>query len=140
MSGILSGIETLPDHLVTVRYVSLGLNVGWTPCLALGFDAGRSKIGTESAYAVATPAKAFSAPGPACIANTPVLSPLVIRLYPSARLTPTRSCLNMSGLIPACAPASSNLLNGITPMKSTPSALSIWATKSAPITLSSFVV
>ena len=41
----------------------------------------------ESENAVATPGKAFSAPGPYCIANTPTGFPLVIRLYPSAMPT-----------------------------------------------------
>ena len=96
-------------------------------------------MGTESANAVATPANAFSAPGPACIAKTPVFSPFEILEYPSAKLTPTLSCLKINGLIPIFAPASSRVLNGITPMKSTPSDFKIFAIKSAPVISSPLV-
>jgi len=50
--------------------------------------------------------KAFSAPGPYCIANAPHGLPLFTRVQPSAMPTPTRSCRHITGLMPAAAAAS----------------------------------
>ena len=47
------------------------------------------------------PGNAFSDPGPYCIANTPGGRPLVTRAKPSAMSTPTRSCRQMIGRMPA---------------------------------------
>ncbi|MNC87405.1 hypothetical protein D3C83_31290 [compost metagenome] len=63
-------------------------------------------MGTASEKAVETPAKAFSAPGPYCIANAPAGLPFLMRVQPSAMPTPTRSCRQMTGLMPAAAAAS----------------------------------
>src|SRR6266851_3383175 len=52
------------------------------------------------------PAKAFSAPGPYCIAKTPGGLPLVTRAQPSAMWTPTRSWRQITGRTPAAAAAS----------------------------------
>src|SRR5687768_12719329 len=49
------------------------------------------------------PAKAFSAPGPYCIANTPGGLPFTTRVQPSAMCTPTRSCRQMTGRMPRAA-------------------------------------
>jgi hypothetical protein len=70
---------------------------------------------------VATPAKAFSAPGPYCIANTPRRRPLVVRLKPSAMPTPTRSWRHSIGRIPAAAAASITGVVGYVLRNSTPS-------------------
>ena len=51
--------------------------------------------GTESAYACATPPNAFSAPGPICIANTPIFRPDVTRDTASAMCRPVRSWRTM---------------------------------------------
>ena len=74
--------------------------------MALACPSGISSIGVESEYAVATPAKAFSAPGPYCIANTAGRRPFVTRANPSAIPTPTRSCRHITGRIPTEAAAS----------------------------------
>src|SRR5262245_12143208 len=87
-------------------------------------------MGTESEYAVATPGKAFSAPGPYCMANTPIRRPLVVRLYPSAIPTPTRSCRQSTGRMPAAAAASMTGVVGYALRYSTPSRLRISATAS----------
>ena len=60
-------------------------------------------MGTESAYAWATPPKAFSDPGPVCMVKTPIVLPFLIRLKPSAMLTPARSCRERMGRIPSGA-------------------------------------
>jgi hypothetical protein len=62
----------------------------------------RGRIGK----AVATPAKAFSAPGPYCIAKTPAGFPFDTRAKPSAMWTPTRSWRQITGLMPTAAAAS----------------------------------
>src|SRR5256885_11704166 len=49
--------------LVTDAYVRAELNRGKTWARSRGCPSGRSSIGVESEYAVATPGKAFSAPG-----------------------------------------------------------------------------
>ena len=38
-----------------------------------------NSTGDESLYAVLTPGAAFSAPGPACMTNTAIFRPLVMR-------------------------------------------------------------
>src|SRR5262249_62165455 len=67
---------------------------------------GRKTTGLESEKAVATPANAFSAPGPYCIAKTPGGRPFDTREKPSAMCTPTRSWRQMTGLMPTAAAAS----------------------------------
>src|ERR1700730_11305528 len=52
------------------------------------------------------PAKAFSAPGPYCIAKTPGGLPLVTRAQPSAMCTPTRSWRQITGRMPPATAAS----------------------------------
>ncbi len=52
------------------------------------------------------PAKAFSAPGPYCMAKTPAGLPLVTRAQPSAMWTPTRSWRQMTGRSPPATAAS----------------------------------
>src|SRR5580704_1375224 len=52
------------------------------------------------------PAKAFSAPGPYCIAKTPGGLPFCTREQPSAMWTPTRSWRQMIGRMPAATAAS----------------------------------
>ena len=52
------------------------------------------------------PAKAFSAPGPYCIAKTPGGLPLVTRAQPSAMWTPTRSWRQITGRMPPATAAS----------------------------------
>ena len=90
-------------------------------------------MGTESEKAVATPAKAFSAPGPACMAKTPMRLPLETREKPSAMPTPTRSCRQMIGLIPAEAAASIMGAVGKQLKNSTPSRLRISAIASTTL-------
>ena len=63
-------------------------------------------MGVESEYAVATPGKAFSAPGPYCMQNAASFLPFVTRAYPSAMPTPTRSWRQSTGRISALAVAS----------------------------------
>ena len=84
----------------------LDLNIGKSWAVSRGWPSGRNTTGLESEKAVATPAKAFSAPGPYCIANTPGGRPLATRANPSAIWTPTRSCRQMTGRIPTAAAAS----------------------------------
>ncbi len=55
---------------------------------------------------MATPANAFSAPGPYCIAKTPGGRPFATRAKPSAMWTPTRSCRQITGRMPTAAAAS----------------------------------
>ncbi len=55
---------------------------------------------------MATPAKAFSAPGPYCIAKTPGGRPFDTRAKPSAMCTPTRSWRQITGRMPIAAAAS----------------------------------
>src|SRR6185436_2524533 len=52
------------------------------------------------------PAKAFSAPGPYCIAKTPGGLLLVTRATPSAMWTPTRSWRQITGRMPPATAAS----------------------------------
>lgn len=52
------------------------------------------------------PAKAFSAPGPYCIAKTPAGRPFMTRAQPSAMWTPTRSWRQMTGRSPPATAAS----------------------------------
>src|SRR5579862_8672774 len=52
------------------------------------------------------PANAFSAPGPYCIAKTPGGLPFCTREQPSAMWTPTRSCRQITGRMPAATAAS----------------------------------
>src|SRR5579884_1981056 len=52
------------------------------------------------------PAKAFSAPGPYCMAKTPGGRPFKTRAQPSAMCTPTRSWRQITGRMPAAAAAS----------------------------------
>ena len=52
------------------------------------------------------PAKAFSAPGPYCIAKTPAGLPFVTRAQPSAMCTPTRSWRQITGRMPPATAAS----------------------------------
>ena len=61
---------------------------------------------SRSEKAVATPAKAFSAPGPYCIAKTPGGRPFDTRAKPSAICTPTRSWRHITGRMPTAAAAS----------------------------------
>ena len=84
----------------------LDLNIGNSCAVSRGWPSGRKTTGLESEKAVATPAKAFSAPGPYCIAKTPGGRPFETRENPSAIWTPTRSWRQMTGLIPAAAAAS----------------------------------
>src|SRR5207253_2482751 len=62
-------------------------------------------IGTESPKAWATPPNEFSAPGPCCIAKTPMRSPEVTRLRASAMCRPTRSWRTMIVRMSASAAA-----------------------------------
>ena len=80
-----------------------------------------TRIGTESAYAWATPPNAFSVPGPDCIVNTPMRLPDVIRLIESAMWSPVRSWRTMIGRIPAAAAGSMSGLTGYPMSVSTPS-------------------
>ena len=84
----------------------LDLNIGNSCAVSRGWPSGRNTTGLESEKAVATPANAFSAPGPYCIANTPGGRPFETRAKPSAIWTPTRSWRQMTGLIPTAAAAS----------------------------------
>ena len=52
---------------------------------------------------MAIPGKAFSAPGPYCMAKTPSRLPFETLLKPSAMWTPTRSWRQSSGRIPTAA-------------------------------------
>ena len=84
----------------------LDLNIGNSCAVSRGWPSGRNTTGLESGKAVATPAKAFSAPGPYCIAKTPGGRPFDTRANPSAIWTPTRSCRQITGLMPTAAAAS----------------------------------
>ena len=87
---------------------------------------------------MATPAYAFSAPGPYCIANTAGFSPFVTRPYPSAIPTPTRSWRQIMGRIPAAAAASITGVVGKQLRNSTPSLFKISAMASIVIMSSPF--
>src|SRR3989442_10074769 len=63
-------------------------------------------MGVESEYAVATPGKAFSAPGPYCMQKTASVFPFFTRAQPSAMPTPTRSWRHSTGRMSALAAAS----------------------------------
>ena len=65
-------------------------------------------MGVESAYARATPPKAFSAPGPYCTAITPIFSPRLALLRTSAMLMMVRSVRPMIGRMPSPAHVSIN--------------------------------
>ena len=52
---------------MTEAYVRAELNMGKTWARSRWWPSGRSSIGVESEKAVATPGKAFSAPGPYCM-------------------------------------------------------------------------
>src|SRR6266852_6030460 len=54
------------------------------------------------------PAKAFSAPGPYCMAKTPAGFPFITRAQPSALWTPTRSLRQMTRRSPPATAASQN--------------------------------
>ena len=82
------------------------LNRGKTWARSRGWPSGRSSIGVESEYAVATPGKAFSAPGPYCMQKAASVLPFFTRAYPSAMPTPTRSWRQSTGRISALAAAS----------------------------------
>ncbi len=82
------------------------LNIGNNCAVSRGWPSGRNTTGVELEKAVATPAKAFSAPGPYCIAKTPGGRPFDTRANPSAMWTPTRSWRQMTGLMPTAAAAS----------------------------------
>ncbi len=58
------------------------------------------------------PPNAFSAPGPCCIANTPIFAPLVSRDMASAMCRPMRSWRTMIGRMPMRAASSSRWLTG----------------------------
>ena len=77
-----------------------------------GYPAGSTTIGTESPYACATPPKEFSAPGPCCMAKTPMRSPDAMRLTASAMWSPVRSWRTMIVLMSASAAASMMGLTG----------------------------
>ena len=66
-------------HLVTEAKVRAELNRGKTWARSRGCPSGRSSIGVESEYAVATPGKAFSAPGPYCMQNAASFFPFFTR-------------------------------------------------------------
>ena len=59
--------------------------------------------------------------------NTPMRLPFLTRLKPSAMLTPARSCLGMTGLIPSLAASSISDCAGKQLSHSTPSAFRIFA-------------
>ena len=65
--------------LVTEAKVRAELKRGKTWARSRGCPSGRSSIGVESEYAVATPGKAFSAPGPYCMQNAASFFPFVTR-------------------------------------------------------------
>ena len=71
---------SVSTHLVTEAYVRAELKRGKTCARSLWCPSGNISMGVESENAVATPGKAFSAPGPYCMANTPRRRPLVVRL------------------------------------------------------------
>ena len=91
---------------------------------------GRTRIGTESEKAWATPANAFSLPGPACMVATPKRFPLVTRLNPSAMLMSVRSVRVIIGRMSILAAASISVLAGKQNRYSTPSNFNILATAS----------
>ena len=65
--------------LVTDAKVRAELNRGKTWARSRWWPSGRSSIGVESEYAVATPGKAFSAPGPYCMQKTASVLPFFTR-------------------------------------------------------------
>jgi hypothetical protein len=126
-SDTCSGWFSVSTHLVTEAYVRAELNRGNTCARSRWCPRGSTRIGTESEYAVATPAKAFSAPGPYCMANAPRRRPFVVRLKPSAMPTPTRSWRQSTGRIPIAATASIRGVVGYVLRNSTPSRFMISA-------------
>src|SRR3989441_3860869 len=126
-SDTCSGWFSVSTHLVTEAYVRAELNRGNTCARSRWCPRGSSRIGTESEYAVATPARAFSAPGPYCMANAPRRRPFVVRLKPSAMPTPTRSWRQRPGRIPIAATASIRGVVGYVLRNSTPSRFMISA-------------
>jgi hypothetical protein len=70
---------TVSTDLVTDGYVRAELNSGKTWARSRGCPRGRSSSGVESEYAVATPGKAFSAPGPYCMQKTASVRPFFTR-------------------------------------------------------------
>ena len=103
------------------------LNIGKSCAVSRGWPSGRNTTGVESEKAVATPAKAFSAPGPYCIAKTPGGRPLATRAKPSAMWTPTRSWRQITGRMPTAAAASMIGVVGKQNRVSTPSRFNISA-------------
>src|SRR5438105_4670396 len=77
-----------------------------------GLPPGRKRRGEPSANAWATPAKAFSAPGPCCTAATPRRRPLVTREYASAMFTSVRSVRGTIGRMSSRAHSSMRGLTG----------------------------
>jgi hypothetical protein len=72
-------------------------------------------------HACATPPNEFSVPGPCCIANTPIRSPLVTRDTASAIWIPVRSCRTTIVRISASAAASISGFTGYPIRNPTPS-------------------
>ena len=105
-STIRSGMMTCSTDLVMGSYTRVALKSGNTRSRLRACPSGSSSSGVESEKAVAMPAKAFSAPGPYCMANTDGERPLLTRAKPSAMPTPTRSWRQMIGRISASAAAS----------------------------------
>ena len=70
---------SVSTDLVTDAKVRAELNSGKTWARSRGCPSGRNSTGVESENAVATPGKAFSAPGPYCIAKTAGGRPFLTR-------------------------------------------------------------
>ena len=77
------------------------------------------------------PPNEFSAPGPCCMANTPIFRPDDVRLTASAMCRPVRSWRTMIVRMSAIAAASMNAFMGYPMRNSTPSCFKISATIAA---------
>ena len=105
-SGTWLASAIVSTDLVTEANVRAELNMGKTCARSRWCPSGSTSIGVESEKAVATPGKAFSAPGPYCMQNAASFLPLLARAYPSAMPTPTRSWRQSTGRMSARAAAS----------------------------------
>ena len=129
--GISAALETGSHDLVTGRNAAVELKLGRTWAMSRAYPIGMTRIGTDSPNACATPPKAFSAPGPCCIAKTPIRSPELRRAIASAMWSPIRSWRTMTGRMSARAACSRMWFTGYPMSVSTPSRLRISAIASA---------
>src|SRR6266567_8922333 len=74
-----SGLLSTSTDFVTDSYALTELHSGTTPSRSVEPPCGRTSTGVESEKAVATPERAFSAPGPAWLVKTPIGCPFEVR-------------------------------------------------------------